>query len=394
MNDMEATVSSETVFANGDTDLALIVQGSDVHLLAKGASHPGDIGILRSRCGAAALELCSTNFVPTAMFSENRKQSSVIQTVRKVRSIAKERLNKVDPSIRHWLQAIILGDTGEMTVDERDQFKRTGLLHILIVSGFHVSVFALLFQLFLQAPFRVLYALRLLTPKYWMLLRPMLTLASIFLLTFYVIVLGFSPPSQRAYILFTVSNLSLLFFGALPGTRRMLLACAVQTLAFPAGFVSTSTFLSWVAYLFVIPTADPPKGWGILAGLVSMQLRITVLSVAIFGSLSVIGIFANMVLVPIFPAIYGIAALTLLPLEIGKQWLEYGDQIQRCYIRLIADLSNLSHEYHWLYLKTVPLATQRLGIMLILVLILNQLKKMTIREQRLLKKRSERISDE
>lgn len=388
-----AIVVRATVFANGISELPMIVDVQGRKQVAKGPGLVGDLGKFEIYCRPASIELCSRRFSRRGSGPDSDKLSRVMSAIRKIRLAIEQRIRAADYDLHPWLQAILLGDLTLMEQDDLEQFRRTGLLHILVVSGFHVSVFSWIIQLIVLLPFRLLYSLRLFSAGTWRIVRPSLTILSVILAGFYVTLLGYSSPSQRAYLLFFVANLTLIFVGQLHLTQKIMFAIVLQTFVFPIGFVSSSTMLSWLAYIFVIAQPRGLKWSKIPIFIVDLQLRISALTLGLFGNISVIGILANIVLVPFFPVIYGLGIFAIFTPSSEGALAAAAFMVHRGYMNVIGYLARISIEYRWLYVEGLSPALQVIGLVLVAVLTLNRIREMSIR-RRCLHYRVKGVKDE
>ncbi len=94
------------------------------------------------------------------------------------------------PKVAGFLQTIFLGDKSDLLSDVKDSFQSSGMLHILAISGFHITTLA----------FLILFILNLLLPQSKALIL------TILLLTGYMLLLNFSVSSVRAYMMFVLSS--------------------------------------------------------------------------------------------------------------------------------------------------------------------------------------------
>lgn len=142
-----------------------------------------------------------------------------------------------DGQNRALLKGLILGERDEIIPEVKDAFSKTGVMHVLAVSGLHVGfivvIFSGLFKL-LRFRFRV---------------ATILTMLSVF---FYMVLIGFKPPVVRATILVELYFLSSLIQRP-ANIYNLISVAAILILAIdPLQLFRPSFQLSFVAVLSII----------------------------------------------------------------------------------------------------------------------------------------------
>jgi competence protein ComEC len=115
--------------------------------------------------------------------------SPVIVFAQKTRRWMQDKLTldlRDSPEVAGIIQSIVLGLKGETPADVKELFQRTGTLHLFVVNGLHVGMFAAIVA-FLIRPARLGYTRS--------------VLAIIPLLAFYALVTGLNPGSVRATVM-------------------------------------------------------------------------------------------------------------------------------------------------------------------------------------------------
>ncbi len=223
------------------------------------------------------------------------------------------------------MAAIITGIKHGMPTELRDRFARAGTSHLLAISGLHMGILCLIF-------FFVFYRVLWLFPK-WMVYakaRKIAGLLTLVPLGVYLVFSGFSPSTQRAFLMITLFMVSFVIekqshpFNTLAGAGIIIL------LIDPAALFSISFQLSFTAVLFIIAGIKVmekyPKlnlhgisrfaagisGVTLLAGLGTFPLI-----AGYFNLVSLVQIPANLILVPVIgfvclPA--GLVSLAVWPL--------------------------------------------------------------------------------
>lgn len=205
------------------------------------------------------------------------------------------------------LVAMLAGDQGMVPSEIKDAYRNSGIIHVLSISGLHVSIIALVLSFFMRK-------------------APISSLAQSFLtaiaLWMYIAGVGFPPSAVRAGIFWT-----LYVFGyharALVGLLTVIiLTVAVLVTANPAivrsvGFELSVTAVAGigVALFFFkrIRIRSSFRGIGsLLAVSIGATLATAPLTLYYFGNLSFVGMFANLLVVPLLPFVTYLALAALL----------------------------------------------------------------------------------
>lgn len=304
-----------------------------------------------------------------------------------VRAVAAERSKALTPFYRSWLAGLVMGERAALPVDVRDAFKRTGLYHLLVVSGLHVTLMALVLAALIRAPAHLAYSLRLIGPATWRHTGAALQVLAGCAALLYLAVTGSPAAAQRAALLFVVVTLASVFYGMPRSIDRLQLAAAAQILIFPVGFVGEATLMSWVAYVLVLKgegSGVEARGWRslcrrLLPLALRMQIGLTALVAAVFGQLALVGLVANLVLIPAFPVLLmtGLLALALPELPILPMLLA----IQRSFIALVRLFDGLCDVVPWLSIPAddLPTAARLVCLGISAWILLNTSRELTIR---------------
>lgn len=211
---------------------------------------------------------------------------------------------------RALIKGLLLGQVEEIEPEIMTSFARTGLIHILSVSGLHVG-FILLMLMMAASLLRL--------PRRWQ--WPLVLLA----LWFYAYLTGMEAPIVRAATMATV-----FFFGGtferganLPnnlGAAALLILMWQPLQLFQLGFQLSFLAMFGIAYLYrpllfcfgrLLPWRWRIVRWSIslLAGSFAAQLATLPVSVTAFGRLPLTAIWGNLVVIPISFVTVAAAAL-------------------------------------------------------------------------------------
>jgi len=134
-------------------------------------------------------------------------------------------------------RAAVLGEKAEVSKDMKDKFKYTGLAHLIVISGTHISlvvigIVKILDGLSLGYRFKYLMAL--------------------VALTFYCALIGFSPGILRAYIMGAMMILARILFEQEDSKKSLLVSFIVIIVLNPYSLFDISMQLSYAAVIAII----------------------------------------------------------------------------------------------------------------------------------------------
>ena len=141
-------------------------------------------------------------------------------------------------------KAAILGEKSEVSKDMKDKFKYTGLAHLIVISGTHISLVIIgIVKLLdiISLPYR---------PKY---------IFSLIILTFYCALIGFSPGILRAYIMGAMMILARILFEKEESKKSLLISFVVNVVLNPYSIFDISMQLSYMAVIAIIFVYPPIK---------------------------------------------------------------------------------------------------------------------------------------
>ena len=240
-----------------------------------------------------------------------------------------------DPRAAGVLAALAVGDQSAIEREDWDLFRRTGIAHLVSISGVHVTMFAWLAAALGGWAWRRSSRLMLWLPA--PLAARWLGLA---LATAYAMLAGWGVPAQRTVLMLASAGLLRSWGRHWPWPLVLLAAAVVVTVLDPWALLQPGFWLSFTAVGLLMasePQALPPKpvageaagGWRPWAGsLLGQHLRaqtvatlgLAPLSLVFFQQLSLVGFLANLVAIPLVTLLITPLALlgVLLP---GLWWL-------------------------------------------------------------------------
>jgi competence protein ComEC len=319
-------------------EAGLLEQGDRVAIYSRIRSirnfnNPGGFDFKRSMAyreiwGSAFIEGQELNLL------ENRVESGLLGWIDRLRSAIARTIDRAGlGSEAAVLKALVMGDPSGITPDIRQAFTRTGTSHILAISGLHITIvasiaFALFRWLLSWIPMVLRYA--------WT--RKGAAVLTLMPITLYALIAGFSPSTQRALIMVAVFLLALLAERETDLMNTLALAALGILIVQPASLFSISFQLSFAAVWSIVyglnrlpavrsEVSPDLEGWaakmrGGLVAFFGVSLAATwgtlALGMYYFNSVSVIGLLANCVAVPLMGyvvVVLGLAATLIAPLS-------------------------------------------------------------------------------
>ncbi|WP_255356098.1 MULTISPECIES: ComEC/Rec2 family competence protein [Thalassospira] len=210
-------------------------------------------------------------------------------------------------------KALIIGERGEVTSQIADNLRKSGLAHLLAISGLHMGLLCGTVFFLIRFGLAAIPAIALRYPiKKWAAMGAML--AGLV----YLGLSGATIPTQRAFVMLLVVWLALLLDRRAISLRLVGVAAIVVLVLRPDAVLGASFQLSFAAVGALVAFYDGPgRHWldrqgmlswyqraGLyLAGLLLTSLIVTAVTAPIigyhFGRISMLGIFANLVAIPV-----------------------------------------------------------------------------------------------
>ena len=205
------------------------------------------------------------------------------------------------------LTALAIGDQRAIDADQWRIFARTGVSHLMSISGLHVTMVAGLFGTLVFFLWRRLAwrgrPLALALPA-----QKAAAIASAFGALVYCLLSGFAVPAQRTLYMVAVVAVAL-WFGRMSSASRVLaLALVVVLLLDPWAVLSPGFWLSFgaVALIFYVLTGRTARpGWLAQWGAVqwAMTIGLAPATLLLFGQVSLVSPIANAVAIPLVSAV-------------------------------------------------------------------------------------------
>jgi competence protein ComEC len=251
--------------------------------------------------------------------------------IERLREILRERFWDLLPDHRYAgvMIALALGDQNAIPADDWALFARTGVSHLMSISGLHITMLAGLAAALVFGVWRRVPALTLRLPA-----RKAAAAAGALGALAYVLLSGFEVPAQRTLYMLAVVAIALWFDRIGRGARVLGLALFAVTLIDPWAVLAAGFWLSFgaVAIIFYISAGRlRPSAWYVEWGRVQWAVTVGLipLLLALFQQVSVVSPLANAIAIPVVSFI--VAPLSLMgiflpvawPLELGHWILEW-----------------------------------------------------------------------
>jgi len=229
-------------------------------------------------------------------------RNSFSDRIEKLRETVRDRFKRVlgETPASGILAALAVGDQRAIPAEEWRLFNRTGVTHLMSISGLHVTLISGLFAwlaswLWRRSPYLVLQL-----PA-----RKIGATAAIAGALGYSLIAGFAVPAQRTCWMVTVFAIALWSGRIASPARTLALALAVVLLFDPWAVLSAGFWLSFGAVALIFFVADG-KG-SMTQQWVQVQWAITIglapASLFLFSQVSVVGPLANAVAIPAVSAV-------------------------------------------------------------------------------------------
>jgi len=229
-------------------------------------------------------------------------RSNVSDWIEAARESVRDRFKQVlgETPASGILAALVVGDQRSISAEEWRLFNRTGVTHLMSISGLHVTLVSGLFAWLAGALWRRSTRLLLRLPA-----RKAAALAAIAGALGYTLIAGFAVPAQRTFWMVTVVAAAL-WSGRIAAPARTLALALAVVLAFdPWAVLSPGFWLSFGAVALIFWVSDQDEKplrqalriqWAITVGLAPAALFL-------FAQVSVVGPLANAVAIPVVSVI-------------------------------------------------------------------------------------------
>jgi len=245
------------------------------------------------------------------------KRNSLSDQIETVRETVRDRFKQVlgETPASGILAALAVGDQRSISAEEWQLFNRTGVTHLMSISGLHVTMVSGLFAWLAGWLWRRSAFLMLRLPA-----RKAAALAAIAGALGYSLIAGFAVPAQRTFWMVTVVALALCTGRIAAPARTLALALAVVLAFDPWAGLSPGFWLSFgaVALIFFVATGKQSAAGQWLRVQWAITLGLAPAALLLFARVSIVGPLANAVAIPLVSAVVTPLALlaAVLPWDV------------------------------------------------------------------------------
>jgi len=241
-------------------------------------------------------------------------QCQVIKSIASLRNIILVRIDEAYPNqVGEFLKGILIGYTDTLPADIKDSFKRTGVSHILAVSGYNMAIIVMLvYQQLINRQVS----------------RPISFWVTIIVMILFTILTGAEASIMRAGI-FAALILGAEQIQRYVGGIRPLILCATilviinpfyiaYDIGFQLSFLAVIGLLIYGQIFKTYTEGIPSLGFLPMIGETFFaQLLVLPILIYYFGQISIISILANILIVPIIPLAMAWGSITSLFLNLS-----------------------------------------------------------------------------
>ncbi|MES2181999.1 MAG: DNA internalization-related competence protein ComEC/Rec2 [Pseudomonadota bacterium] len=242
------------------------------------------------------------------------------------------------------IQALVMGDSGQISVDDWQVFLRTGTSHLMSISGLHITMLAGLAFGLVGFCWRRSHMLVMRLPA-----RKAATIAGVITALLYTLVAGFAVPSQRTFYMLLVFAIALWSARRLVISQVLAIALFIVVLLDPWAVNAPGFWLSFGAVATLAYALGARIGqthwfkaalqtqWAVTIGMLPLLL-------VMFGQTSIISPIANAFAIPLI-------SFVVTPLALLGSFLSFDLALNLSYIALEICMSALK------WLNLLPMAT-------------------------------------
>jgi competence protein ComEC len=240
------------------------------------------------------------------------------------------------------IKALSIGDGNEISDAQWQVFRKTGTLHLIVISGSHISLVAGLIFFLSQKLWARTGILAISPPTF-------AACAALSVALFYSALAGFSVPTQRAMIMVAVAMLGIIWQRHINLIQTLSLALLLVLITDPLAVLSPGFWLSFAAVIIIVycnaNRLGKPSWWFPTVNIhLVLTLGLAPLLLLFFQQISIISPLANFIAVPVIELV----TVPLILLSLAVIFLQ----------PIIASqlLTVISHLLQWLYILLNQLA--------------------------------------
>ncbi|MGZ4970551.1 MAG: DNA internalization-related competence protein ComEC/Rec2 [Methylobacter sp.] len=262
------------------------------------------------------------------------------------------------------IKALTIGDGNSVTQEQWDIFRKTGTIHLVVISGSHIGLIAgLVYFLVLK-----------LWARTGCLAWPpqkVAAVSAVLVAIFYAGLAGFSVPTQRAVIMLSIAMAAIILQRNSRSYNILAIAMFAVLLADPLAVLSAGFWLSFLAVALIIYAVSGRLGklghvWGAIKINWVTSVGLSPLLLLFFQQISLIAPLANLVAVPVISllvvplSLLAVIMMFVLPTVAGKLFLLVDPILQGLWWLLVQlaeiPMASINHALpsYWALLFAVP----------------------------------------
>ncbi|MEL7312661.1 MAG: DNA internalization-related competence protein ComEC/Rec2 [Pseudomonadota bacterium] len=224
---------------------------------------------------------------------------------------------------RSVLLGLVLGERQEMQPSVTERLQRTGLAHLMAISGLHIGLAAGI----------GFWAFRWVPPPVWLMRQDIAWVGAVFVSGCYAVVSGFGMPAQRALLATLLVALAHWQRVGISGYRMLAIGAVLIVVLNPAVIESLSFWMSFSAVCLLSlhrwvrlgRWQQPSRVDDIVSAQVLLSSVMAAGTATVFGFFSTVSVLANLVFIPVFgfvivPSLLVTALLVALGLPVDGLW--------------------------------------------------------------------------
>lgn len=295
-----------------------------------------------------------TSFYPDISVIEKNSKKDHKSYIFKIKDYFVQQSNKIfNYDTSKLVLGIIFGIKDSIDPNLEENFRRTGLIHILVLSGFNLTIIAYF--------------------VFWLLSflhRNIRYLLSLFFIVIFVIMVGAGATIIRAGIMISLFIFSKLFRRNSFSANTLFFAGAIMIFVNPMILLHDPSFqLSFVATLGLVSFYEPvsnalkflPEKFSIkeiVASNISVQITVVPMLIYLMGEFSIVSLIPNLLVLPIIPLFMAVSflaiCLSFFSTSLSIPVVFFSEKISDWMILIVNSFGNLSFSI----IKTGIISTQ------------------------------------
>ncbi|PJE58136.1 MAG: hypothetical protein COU81_02430 [Candidatus Portnoybacteria bacterium CG10_big_fil_rev_8_21_14_0_10_36_7] len=318
------------------TDRFLDLKYGDAIRVSGRLKEPPVLGTFSYKDYLAMRGIGAVSYFPDISF-EARNKDEILTPLFELRNKFQQQINLIFPEPQaSLLSGLILGAKKNMDKTLMDNFSRTGTTHIIALSGYNITIVAIIFMAVLLA---------------CGLYRPQAFYFAVLGIVFFVLITGASTSVVRAAIMGILMLVAQKFGRLSLAANSVIFAGAVMALVNPAivrydvGF--QLSFLATLSLIYIAPWVDEKLKWlpdlfyfkEILVATLAVEIMVLPILLYNFGQISLVAPLVNILVLPLVPIAMLVGFIAVLAsfiwLPIGQVLAWAGWLILQCQISIV-----------------------------------------------------------